>query len=152
MKKGMMMLSLGFLGLIIFAACNKSTNGPSLTPNEQKLNSRTWQLKGLTMPQVHNPLVDSSITSPGSDSTLAAFDAYHNFQIANFSKQTSDSISIPYDLGTWAFNHTEDSLYLRGRKMSRAWKIILLNDTIVKATYKDSLSPTKVWIKTITLK
>jgi virulence-associated protein VapD len=152
MKKGMMMLSLGLVGFIIFASCNKSNNGPSLTANEQHLSSRTWKLNGLTMPKVSNPLVDSSITSPGSDSTLAAFDAYHNFQIANFSKQTSDSISIPYDLGTWAFNNTQDSLYLQGKKMSRIWKIIQLNDTIVKATYKDSLSPSKVWIKTITLK
>lgn len=151
MKKEMMILSFGLLGLIIISACNKS-NGPSLTANEQKLSAKTWRLNKLTMPQVNNPLVDSSITSACSDSALAAFDGYHNFQIASFSKQACDSISIPYDLGVWSFNHTEDSLFLKGKRMSRAWKIITLNDTIVKATYKDSLSPSKVWMKTITLK
>lgn len=146
-----MILGVGLTGFLIFSACNKD-NTPSLTNNGQKLVSKVWRLKAFTVPQVNNPSVDSSIMSPCSDSVLAAFDAYRNFQIANGAKQTCDSSKIPYDIGTWSFNAAEDSLILHGYKKNRVLKINKLNDTILIATYKDSLSPSNVLKKTITLK
>jgi hypothetical protein len=37
-------------------------------------------------------------------------------------------------------------------KRNFAWKIEVLNDTILKATFRDSISPDKNFLKKITLK
>ena len=145
-------MSLGLLGLVTFAACKKNDNGvPTLTPKETILTSKVWKLYSLTVPKSNNPSEDSSITKPCSDSTLVAFDVYKVYQIADRSLNSCDSTIVPYDRGTWALS-AADSLTLNGGNRKFVWKIQVLNDSLVKATYRDSTAPTRNWLKTITFK
>ena len=150
MKKVNKIIALGIISSLFFAACEKTDNGPSLTPQEQILTSRIWKVDSLTVPQLNDPTKDSSITTACSDSALMAFDVYKAYQLADASKGC-DSVAIPYDMGTWKFSVGGDSLLLHGNR-DFVWKIQVLNDTLVKATFHDSIAPDKNWIKTITLK
>ncbi len=143
-------LTLGVLAVIIFAACQKSDNGPELSPKERMLTGRIWQLHSLTVPKSDDPTKDSSISKPCSDSALMAFDIYKAYQLANPSK-ACDSTIVPYDKGRWAFSSTSDSIVLEGKRKF-VWKIKELSDTMIVATFQDSIAPTQNWIKTITLK
>ncbi len=145
-----LILSLITLGIIFFAACKKTDNGLLLTPAQKALTGRIWKLKSLTVPQSTDPSQDSSIIEACADSALVAFDVYGNYQLADGSKDGCDSVAVPYDKGAWALSVNNDSLFLAGNR-NFAWKIETLNDSIVKATFRDSISPTKNWLKKITL-
>lgn len=150
MKKTNYLLSLGIFGLFLFAACKKDDNNlPVLTPKEKTLTSKIWKLKSITVPGKEDPSLDSSIAKPCSDSALFAFDIYKRFQIAT--PLNCDSTIIPYEKGSWSLS-ASDSLTLNGAHKKFVMKITVLNDSIVKATYRDSIAPDQKWIKTITLK
>ena len=149
MKKTNYFLAFGILGLFLFAACKKDNNGPVLTTKEKTLSGKTWKLKSITVPKKGDAAQDSSIAKECSVDALFTFDAFKNFQIKN--PGTCDSTIINYEKGTWALS-TLDSLTLNGAKKKFVWKITILNDSIVKATYRDSSAPDKNWLKTITLK
>lgn len=150
MKNKNSILSLGILCMLFFAACKKTDNGPVLTPQEKALTGRIWKLQSLTVPGINDPSQDSSITQSCSDSALMAFDIYHVYQLADPSKGCDSSI-VPYSKGNWALTAGSDSLFLSGDR-NLAWKIEVLNDTILKATFRDSISPTNDWVKKITFK
>lgn len=154
MKKVNKILVPGVLAALFFAACQKTDNGPTLTPQEKALTGisqqKVWKLQSLTVPKWDDPTKDSSITKSCSDSALMAFDAYKAYQLADASKGC-DSTIVPYAKGTWALSAGSDSLVLQGARKF-VWKIEKLNDTILKATFRDSISPEKNWLKTITLK
>jgi hypothetical protein len=151
MKKINSILILGTLCLIYFAACKKTDNGPDLSIQERQLTSHIWQLKSLTIPATEDPSVDSSITQPCSDSALMAFDINKVYQLADVSKGGCDSAILPYSQGNWALSAGNDTLWLQSSR-NLAWKLTTLNDTLLKATFRDSISPTENWLKTITLK
>jgi hypothetical protein len=151
MKNKKSILSLAIVCIFAFAACEKNDNGPALTPAQKALTGRIWQLKSLTVPQVSDPSVDSSIIQTCADSALLAFDVYGNFQLADGSKNGCDSTAVPYDKGVWALSADNDSLLLKGTR-TFAWKLEKLNDTLITATFRDSISPTENWLKKITLK
>ncbi len=151
MKNKKLIPSLAIACVFVFAACKKSDNGPSLTPQQKALTGRVWQLQSLTVPQISDPTKDSSIIQPCADSALMTFDVYGSFQMADRSKNGCDSTAVPYDKGVWALSLDSDSLLLKGAR-TFAWKLEKLNDTIVTATFRDSVSPTKNWLKKITLK
>lgn len=144
------LLFLGILSLIFFAACKKTDNGPVLTPQQKALTSKIWKLQSLTVPQVSDPTKDSSIAKSCSDSALIAFDVFGNFQLADATKSCDSSI-VPYDKGVWALSMANDSLLLKGKR-TFIWKIKTLNDSLFKATFRDSIAPDKNWVKTITFK
>ncbi len=150
MKKINYIVALGISCLLLFAACKKNDNNlPVLTPKEQILSSKVWKLQSLTIPKSDNAAQDSSITKACSDSALFLFDVYKNFQVAD--TKSCDSTIIPYDKGTWALS-ASDSLTLTGIKRKLVWKLITLNDSTIKAVFRDSTAPNKNWLKTITLK
>lgn len=151
MKNKKSIFSLAIVCVFAFAACKKNDNGPSLTPSQKALTGRIWQLKSLTVPQISDPSKDSSIIQPCADSALLAFDVYGSFQFADKSKNGCDSTLVPYDKGVWAISSDSDSLLLKGKRTFK-WKLEKLNDTIITATFRDSISPTKNWLKKITLK
>ena len=150
MKKVNKIVALGVFAALFFAACEKNDNGPKLTPKEKALTGKVWKLQSLTIPQSADPSKDSSIMTPCADSALMAFDLYKAYQLANTAK-ACDSTIVPYDKGNWAFSAGSDSLLLKGKR-NFVWKIQLLNDTIIKATFRDSIAPAQNWVKTITLK
>ena len=149
MKNKNLLLFLSIITVSLFA-CEKTENGTALTPQERALTNKVWKLKSLTVPKVNESTQDSSITKPCSDSALMAFDLFNQFQLAYHSK-SCDSLIVPYDKGIWKLSADNDTLYLRGRR-TLAWKIESLNDTILKATFRDSISPDKNVVKKITLK
>ena len=151
MKNKKSIFSLAIACVFIFAACKKTDNGPSLTPQQKALTGRVWQLKSLTVPQISDPTKDSSIIQPCADSALLGFDVYGSFQLADRSKNGCDSTAVPYDKGVWGISSDNDSLQLKGKR-TFTWKLETLNDTLIVATFRDSISPTENWLKKITLK
>lgn len=147
MKKLNKNLALGIFGLLFFAACKKSENGPVLSPNEKLLTAKVWELKTLTVPGEEE---ETSILIDCAKEASMAFDAYKNFQFADPTKEC-DSTVVPYDKGKWAFNATGDSLILEGKR-KLAWKIVKLDESMLQATFRDSISPEENVVKTITLK
>jgi hypothetical protein len=150
MKKVNKFLALGLLATLFFTACEKNDNGPVLTAKEKILTNKIWKLQSLTVQKSDDPTKDSSITKPCSDSALMAFDVFKIYQLADASK-SCDSTIVPYDKGTWKLSASGDSLTLQGKKKF-IWNIVALNDSTLKATFRDSIAPTNNWLKTITLK
>lgn len=150
MKKISKIFALSIAAALAFAACKKTENGPDLTPKEKILTSKIWKLQSLTVPKVGTS-TDSSIKQPCADSALIAFDIYKAYQLANASKVACDSVAVPYSKGTWAFSAGSDSLLLKGKR-NFVWKIVAISDTMLKATFRDSIAPDKNWVKTITFK
>ncbi|MEO9100226.1 MAG: hypothetical protein ABI267_07890 [Ginsengibacter sp.] len=151
MKNRKSIFSLAIACVFLFAACKKTHNGTTLTPQQKALTGKSWQLQSLTVPKKANPSIDSSIIQACADSALMTFDVYGSFQLADRSKHGCDSTAVPYDKGIWAISSDSDTLLLKGKR-TFAWKLQKLNDTIIIATFRDSLSPTKNWLKKITLK
>lgn len=149
MKNKNLILSLAIIS-ILFASCNKNPDTPQLTPEEKAITGHIWKLESLTVPK-SDESADSSITNSCSDSALIAFNISHLFQFADASKNGCDTSIVPYDKGNWAFSAGKDSVLLTGTR-SFVWKIITLNDTLFKATFRDSISPEKNSVKTIILK
>lgn len=149
MKNKNLILFLGILSVLFFA-CKKTDNGPVLTPQQKALTNRIWKLESLTVPKLNDSSQDSSITKSCSDSALMAFDIYNVYQLADPSK-SCDSSFVPYAKGNWELSSDNDSLLLYGKR-NFAWKIEILNDTILKATFRDSISPDNNFLKKIILK
>ncbi len=149
MKNKNLFLSLGIF-CIVLASCDKTPEMPQLTPQEKALTGHIWKLESLTVPK-STDASDSSIKKSCSDSALIAFNMSHLFQFADASKNGCDTSVVPYDKGNWAFSAGKDSVILTGNR-TLVWKIITLNDTLFKATFRDSISPEKNSVKTIILK
>ncbi|HSV10825.1 MAG TPA: hypothetical protein VLI68_08650 [Hanamia sp.] len=150
MKNKKLFLALGIFS-IVFAACDKTPETPQLTPKEKALTGHIWKLQSLTVPKSTDPSTDSSIKKTCSDSALLAFNMSHLFQLADASKGGCDTSVVPYDKGNWAFSAGTDSVILTGKR-NFVWKIVTLNDTLFKATFRDSISPERNSVKTIILK
>ncbi len=144
------LIPLATLGLLFFAACKKNDNEPILTPKEKILVNKTWKVDSLTIPKISDPTKDSSIAKECSEDALLDFDANKSFRFTDPSK-TCDSTIVPYGNGTWTLGVSNDTLVLNGAK-KLAWKIIKLDNTRLEATFRDSISPDKIQMKTIILK
>lgn len=144
------LIPLATLGLLFFAACKKNDNEPILTPKEKILVNKTWKVDSLTIPKISDPTKDSSIAKECSEDALLDFDANKAFRFTDPSK-TCDSTIVPYGNGTWTLGVSNDTLVLNGAK-KLAWKIIKLDNTRLEATFRDSISPDKIQMKTIILK
>lgn len=151
MKKLSKIVSLSILTAIAFSACKKDDAGPNLNSNEKILTSKTWQLQSLTIPKTGTASGDSSIKPSCADSALVVFNISKVYQLANASKVACDSVVVPYGNGTWVLSAGGDSLTLKGKR-NFIWKIITLNTTSLKATFRDSTAPNKNWLKTISFK
>ena len=148
--KNKIRITLGLATLVLFVACKKTDNGPILTPQQTILTSKIWKLQSLTVASRNDPSTDSSITKACSDSALMAFDVYGDFQLADPTKSCDSSI-VPFDRGVWMISSDSDSLMLQGQR-TFFWKIDVLSDTLLQASFRDSISPTDNWLKKITLK
>lgn len=150
MKIRNVIVCLGISTMIYLSACQKTENGRVLTPQEIALTGKIWKLNSLTVSSKTNPSLDSSITTSCGDSALMAFDIFGVYQLADPSKSCDSSI-VPYSNGNWAITGDNDTLVLYSKR-NFAWKIETLNDTIFKASFRDSTSPENNWLKKITLK
>lgn len=150
MKTKHYLVALSALTLIVFASCKKDKDEPRLNEKERLLTAHTWKVASITIPKISNPEVDSTITTECSLLATVDFKAARTFEIADPQKNC-DSTIVPYSKGSWTFTSVNDILSLKASK-EMSWKITSLSDSELKATFRDSISPEKIQLKTITLK
>lgn len=138
------------MSLLLFAACKKDDNGPLLTSKEKMLVNKTWKVDSLTVPKISDVTKDSSMAKECSKDALLDFNGDKTFSFTDPSK-ACDSSLVPYGKGTWSLKISNDTLFLNGPK-KLSWKILASDNNKLKAVYRDSLSPAKIQMKTITLK
>lgn len=148
MKTKQYLMALSALAIIGFSACKKEKNEPTLNEKEALITAHTWKVQSLTMPKKGSNVSDSSIVKECTLLATLDFKADRNYTVTDPQKNC-DSTLLPYGKGTWSY--ANNVLTLKG-KQTLAWNISSLTESELKATYKDSIAPDKVYTKTITLK
>ena len=138
--------------LTVFVACKKENK--SLTTVEKQLSAREWQITSITRPKISNPAEDSSIAKNCSTDDRLTFGINGNSRSFQFKDNSAkcDTTIFQYDNGAWLLNSSENNLQLNGAIRLQNWKILLLNDSILKVQWLDSISTSNKVLKTITLK
>lgn len=148
-------MSFGVLGIaatvaiLITTGCNKDDYG--ITPDEQLLTAHDWKITALSVPSATNPSADSSIMAICDLESKLTFSTNYNFDFDNIATGVCSPTNFYYDSGTWSLDSYSDSLYLSGVSRRQSWKVYELSDTLLKASYKDSISPTEFRDTKITL-
>ena len=148
MKTKHYLLALCAFSMIAFTACKKDKDKPELNAKEVLLTAHSWKLKTLTVPKKIGE-GDSSITKECSAKATFDFSKTKSFQVGDPDKNC-DSTLVPYSKGNWSYALSTDSLAFTGTK-KMTWKVTSLTESELKAIFKDSLAPDKVYIKTLTL-
>ncbi len=150
MKTKHYLLATCVLSITVFASCKKDKDEPRLNEKELLLTAHTWKVTSITVPKISDSKADSTITTDCSLLATVDFKTGRTFEVAD-PKKSCDSTVVPYSKGTWTFISANDVLTLKGSK-EMSWKITTLSATELKATFRDSISPQKIQLKTITLK
>ena len=149
MKTKNMILALALVSATTFVACKKDKDEPKLTPTEQKL-IKTWTLEALTTPRKTNPEVDSSLVTDCMEDVSLQFVAGRTFEFKN-SNQGCEGTVLPFQKGKWSLSADGKTLILKGAKESK-WTVKTLDETTLKATFRDSVSVDHNYLKTVTFK
>ncbi len=130
-------------------ACKKDNNGPDVPDKVKKL-LFNWRITGITTPSESG--TDSSISKACMSDDLIKF-TQAGFDFDDGAAKC-DSTLFFYSKGNWAYKLTDDSIQLAATTPSKylSWKVLLLNDSIMKVRYTDSLNPAKKLVKTISFK
>ena len=135
-------------GLMMMQACNKDDN--PIVPDKAKKLMFNWRITGITTPSEGG--TDSSISKTCMTDDLIKF-TQTGFDFDDGASKC-DSTLFYYSKGNWAYKLTEDSIQLMATTPSKylSWKVLELNDSIMKVRYTDSLNPAKKHVKTISFK
>ena len=138
--------------LVGFASCDKDDE--PLNAKEKQISARGWRITDITRPKISDISRDSSIMKvcTSDDRLFFGSDGTNRFFQLQDNVSKCDSTVFFYDNGNWALNGAQDQLQLNGAKRTQKWKILLLNDSIMKVRWRDSLSTSNNILKTISLK
>lgn len=135
----------------VFAACKKD-DPVDPTPDKVKKLLFDWKIKSISVPKAGQPTVDSPLTKACMNDDIIRFNlAGFDFQDA---ANKCDSTIFHYAKGSWVFDLIADSLKLNATNPAKyvSWKVIAINDTLLKVKYIDSLNPANKLNKTIEFK
>jgi hypothetical protein len=146
---------LKFLAVIIscnalLMACKKDE--PTPVPSKVQKLLFDWKITAISVPKANQPDVDSSLLKTCmSDDIIRFNNAGFDFQDGT---NKCDSSIFYYAKGNWAFDLIADSIKLGATNPAkyRSWKVITLNDSILKVKFIDSLNPANKLTKTISFK
>lgn len=138
--------------LIGFTACDKDDE--PVTAKERQISAKEWKITDITRPKILNTSQDSSIMKACTGDDRLVFGINGNTRSFQLKDNTSkcDSTIFFYDNGNWAINGAQDQVQLNGARRTQKWKILLLNDSIMKVQWRDSISTSNNVLKTISLK
>lgn len=140
-------------GSMAMMACNNTDPVP-LPEKLQKLIQTDWKINDITVPKKAAPGGDSSIrlTCMNDDLMLFGSNGIYDFQDGT---AKCDSTAFKYSKGYWGYDLNNDSVQLAVITPTAkyvSWKVLTLNDSVLKVTYIDSTIPANKIIKTISFK
>lgn len=141
----------GIAVALMFAVASCSKDDDVITTKEELLTNHDWKIIALTIPSVTNPSSDSSVLVSCDQESRLQFSSGYTY---NFTNNTSGGCSnslFKYGTGRWIYDNITDSLYFTSNAMQFTWKVYELSDTLLKASYSDSISPTAIRDAKITL-
>ncbi|WP_153798657.1 hypothetical protein [Foetidibacter luteolus] len=141
-------------GGIIFIACSKDDD-PTPIPQIQRLTQKDWKITNITVPKTGTPAGDSTLFEECMEDDLVKFSTTAGFDFQDGTDKCDSSIFY-YAKGIWGYDLSRDSIQLGTSNPTPSkyisWKVLTLNDSVLKVTYIDSLDPAKKLTKTISFK
>lgn len=139
-------------GTALLFACKKDSNPTPVVPDKVKMILYDWKITSITTPKIGQPGTDSSILKSCMADDIIKFTT-NGFDFQDGAIKC-DSTVFHYAKGAWAYDLNKDSIQLRATAPAKylSWKVVTLNDSIMKVTYTDSLNPEKKIAKTISFK
>jgi hypothetical protein len=141
-------------GGVLLMACNNNTDPAPLPVPVQNLIQNDWKITDITVPKVTEPGGDSSIRKDCTADDIIKFYITGTYDFQDGTVKCDSSI-FSYSKGYWGYDLTKDSVQIAmispaSRYVS--WKVITLNDSVLKVTYIDSLDVANKITKTISFK
>jgi len=135
---------------VVLSACKKDNDD---TPSQVQRLMFNWKITDITTPKVNQPATDSTLYKACMADDIAALtNTGFDFQDG---ANKCDSTIFNYSKGTWAYKPSGDSIQLGATAPANkytSWKIVTLNDSVLKVRYTDSTNPAKKFVKTISFK
>jgi|GEM_PF-920064 len=143
------------LGGIVFTACSKNDNPAPVPVQIQRLTQKDWKITAISTPRAGAPAEDSSILKDCMSDDLIKFSMVSGYEFQDGTKKC-DSTVFPYSKGNWGYRFDKDSIqFLSSAPQTNkysSWKVVTLNDSVLKVTFIDSLNPAKKLTKTVSFK
>jgi hypothetical protein len=133
----------------VFIACSKDP--VDTTPDKVKKLMNDWKITAISVPKAGTE-TDSSLLKTCMADDIIRFNAA-GFDFMDGTNKCDTSIFY-YSKGSWAYDLAADSIKLGATNPTkyRSWKVITLNDSILKVKFIDSLNPANKLTKTISFK
>jgi hypothetical protein len=134
----------------MFIACSKDP--VDSTPEKVKKLMHDWRITGISVPKAGQPEADSSLLKTCMTDDIVRFTTA-GFDFLDGANKCDSSIFY-YSKGNWAYDLAADSIKLGATNPGkyRSWKVITLNDSILRVKFIDSLNPANKLTKTISFK
>ncbi|MBG9377611.1 hypothetical protein I5907_15305 [Panacibacter sp. DH6] len=146
-------LAVSVLAGLAFGAC-KNPDPEPLPEKVQKLIQTDWKIVDITTPKKETPGGDSSLLSACMTDDMTLFGANGVFELRDGTVKC-DSTVFNYSNGYWGYKTDVDSIQLAiVNPASRyvSWKVLTLNDSVLKVTFIDSTVAANKITKTISFK
>lgn len=133
----------------LLMACDKD-DAPSLSPKVQKLVAKDWKIQSINY-KLPNDADSNALKACTSDDIIRLTTTGFDFQDG---ATKCDSTAFFYAKGSWGINETTDSIHLSATSPAKyvSWKIVTLNDSVLKVTLTDSSNVARKLQKTIAFK